>query len=404
MRLSIHTLGDFDIYLGNQSQLKESSRSYKLFKLFEYFITFRGRKLLPETIIENLWQDKESNDPKNVLRTQIFRLRQIMKKILPDDVDVSKYYDISFSNGYYIFELGELTSLDIDEFERLIDKGDSIKAENIDEAIEFYGKALKLYKGPYLSENSYEAWLVPIRNHFSRLYLKTIFKLIEALNEKEDNHSIIELCEEAIIIEPYEEALHIYLIEAMLKTGQIRNAMSHYEYIASLLSKELGVKSSLGLKNIYRKIQSYYDEKSESDIDNIKAKLEESSLSGAMLCDSEYFKFLYNIAKRKGLRDGIVDYMSLITMSCDERTMKSEDELKKFIKAMSNVLEKSLRKGDVYSYWNEKQILVMLHGAREDSLEKVETRIRENFKSMVLTNNCKIGIEFVPLNTERNII
>ena len=404
MRLYIHTLGDFDISFGEQSQLKESSRSYKLFKLFEYFITFRGRKLLPETIIENLWQDKESNDPKNVLRTQIFRLRQILKKILPNDIDASKYFDINFNNGYYSFELGELTILDIEEFEKFIDRGDSKKSDNIDEAIELYHKALKLYKGPYLSENSYEAWLVPIRNHYSRLYLKTLFKLVEVLKEKEDYISIIELCEEAIIIEPYEEALHIYLIEAMLKTGQIRNAMSHYEYISSLLNKEMGVKSSPGLKNIYRKIQSYYDEKSESGIENIKTKLEESTLNGALLCDSDYFKFLFNIGKRKGLRDDITDYMSLITIGCEDKSINNEEELKKLIKAMSTVLEKTLRKGDVYSYWNDTQILIMLHGAKVESLGKIETRIRKNFNSVVTSNNCKINIEFLPLTSEKNIV
>jgi len=154
MELYVHTLGDFDISFGGQSLLKESSRSYKLYKLFEYFITFRGRKLLPETIIENLWQSNESNDPKNVLRTQIFRLRQIFKKILPKDIDESKYFNISFSNGYYCFEIGELAILDVAEFEKYIRQGDSKKSENIDDAVKLYKKALKLYKGAYLSENS----------------------------------------------------------------------------------------------------------------------------------------------------------------------------------------------------------------------------------------------------------
>ncbi|HPL54644.1 MAG TPA: BTAD domain-containing putative transcriptional regulator [Bacillota bacterium] len=404
MRLYIHTLGDFDISIEGRSLMENSSRSYKLIRLFEYFITFKGRKLLPETIIENLWQDSESDNPKNVLRTQIFRLRQTMKRIIPESLDMSKYYNISFNNGYYTFELGELAVLDTIEFESLIGQGESKRLESIDESIELYCKAIKLYKGQYLSENSYEAWLVPKRNYYNMLYLKSLLRLVEMLNEKEDYGRIIELCEEAIIVEPYEEALHICLIEAMLKIGQIRNAMSHYEYIAFLLNKEFGIQSSPGLKKIYSKIQSCYDEKNESDIRNINAKLEESSPNGAMLCDSEYFKFLFNINKRKGLRDGIVDYMSLITINCDKRTMKSEDDLKKYVKTMSGVLEKSLRKGDVYSYWNDKQILVMLHGAKEDSLKKVESRIRDNFNNSIMTDNCKIGIEFLPLNSNKYII
>lgn len=404
MRLHIHTLGDFDITYGENSILKKSSRSYRLFKLFKYFITFRGRKLLPETIIESLWENNESCDPKSVLRTQIFRLRQILSKIPMQEIDKSRYFNISFSNGYYCFELGDMTILDTEEFEKYIGQGNSKKFDDINETIELYRKALSLYKGPYLLENSYETWLVPIRNHYSRLYLKTFFKLMEILKEKEEYLSIIELCEEAIIIEPYEEALHIYLIEAMLKTGQIKNAMSHYEYITSVLNNELGVKSSPGLKNIYRKIQSYYDEKSEAGIESIRTKLAEDFLDGALLCDSDYFRFLFNIGQRNSFRDGKMNFISLITIGCENTNEHSKEEINKYVKAMSNVLEKSLRKGDVYSFWNDTQILVMLHGAKEESLEKIETRIRKSFHSIAKTNNCNLGIEFLPLTSKQNIV
>lgn len=60
MKLYISTLGVFDIELGDKSLLREASRSYKLFKLFQYFLTFRNNKILPDTIIDNLWPDHES--------------------------------------------------------------------------------------------------------------------------------------------------------------------------------------------------------------------------------------------------------------------------------------------------------------------------------------------------------
>lgn len=405
MELRIHTLGDFDISFEEQSILGDTNRSYKLIKLLEYFITFRGRKLLPETIIENLWSDNEYSDPKNVLRTQIFRLRQILKKTPAKDIDISQCFNISFSNGYYCFELGKQAVLDVEEFENYINQGDKVKENDIDEAIKLYKKALQLYKGPYLSENAYEVWLIPVRNHYRRLYLKTIFKLLEMYKEKEDYASIIEQCEEVIITEPYEEALHIYLIEAMLKIGQIKNAMSHYEYVTSLLNKEMGVKSTPALKSVYRKIQSYYDEKSETNIKSIVTKLEESSVDGALLCDSDYFRFLYNIEKRKSLREeGKSIIMSLITLDYQGKDKNKNDELTKIIKIMSGVLQKSLRKGDIYSFWNDTQILIMLNGAKEEGLEKIKTRIMRNFNNAAKTNICKINVEFLPVMEDRNII
>ena len=166
----------------------------------------------------------------------------------------------------------------------------------------------------------------------------------------------------------------------------------------------MGIESSQGLKNIYRKIQGYYDEKSDTDIKNIKVKLEESVIDGALLCDSDYFKFLFNVQKRKGLRDENSGFMSLITLSFDDKKGYKGEELNKITKDMTEVLKKSLRKGDVFSFWNDTNILIMLNGAKEGNLKEIETRIWKNFRSIVKTNICDISIKFLPLSSKESIV
>jgi len=404
MYLHIKTLGDFDICCGNESLLEETKRSYKLYKLLQYFITFRNKKLLSEVIIENLWQDQESNDPKNMLRTQIFRLRKMIKKYLPTDADESKYFCINFANGYYCFETGELVVLDFVQFEELINQAMEKENEDVDKAIKLYEEAFYLYRGPYLSVNSYEVWLVPIRNHYRRLYIKSLLKLIELYKQKDEYNKIIELCEKAIIIEPYEESIHICLMEAMLKLGQIKSAMSHYEYISSLLSKELGVKSSPGLKEIYKKIQSYYDEQGETDLNSIKNKLEEGPVEGALFCDLDYFKFLFNVEKRRSTRNENIGYMSLITLKGDNKDARKSDGLSKNTKVMLDVLEKTLRKGDVYTSWNDNQMIVMLTNAKKEGLKTIENRIKSYYYKVTKNYSDDISIKFTPLSSDNGFI
>lgn len=123
MKFYISTLGEFDIKVDGQSILRDSNRMYRIYKLFEYFLTFRNKKLLPETIIDNLLSDSESEDPKNMLRTQIFRLRKIINALIPKGELPEKYMNLNFTNGYYCLEIGENTIVDIDVFENLIQKG-----------------------------------------------------------------------------------------------------------------------------------------------------------------------------------------------------------------------------------------------------------------------------------------
>ena len=137
MKFYISTLGEFDIKVDGQSILRDSNRMYRIYKLFEYFLTFRNKKLLPETIIDNLLSDSESEDPKNMLRTQIFRLRKIINALIPKGELPEKYMNLNFTNGYYCLEIGENTIVDIDVFENLI-QGDKEREYDIESAIESY--------------------------------------------------------------------------------------------------------------------------------------------------------------------------------------------------------------------------------------------------------------------------
>ena len=399
MKLYISTLGEFDIKLDGQSILKDSSRMYRIYKLFEFFLTFRNKKLLPETIIDNLLSDSESDDPKNMLRTQIFRLRKIINSLIPKGELPESYLNLNFTNGYYCLEIGENTIVDIDVFESLIQKGDKEREYNINSAIDNYQNAIGLYKGLYLSDNAYEVWLVPTRNYYQRLFLKTLYKFIELLRKNEENERIVALCEETLLIEPFEENIHIELIEALLKIGQNKSAMQHYEYALNMLEKELDAKPSAKFISFNNKIQNYSTRNDDLDIAAIKKNLEEKSPEGAMYCSLDYFKFLFNIQKRKSLRNNEYDYLCTITINRSDNNYY-EPEIKKSLSDVFSVLERTLRKGDVFTSWNDNQILVMLHDVRENGTEIIKERLINKLREYTRINKNEIKMIFQPILME----
>ena len=68
-------------------------------------------------------------------------------------------------------------------FEQAIEKGNKLRDDNPEESIEAYKEVVSIYKGEYLSETDYEDWLIPIRNRYERLYLQSLFKLLELLRK-----------------------------------------------------------------------------------------------------------------------------------------------------------------------------------------------------------------------------
>ena len=395
MKFYISTLGEFDIKVDGQSILRDSNRMYRIYKLFEYFLTFRNKKLLPETIIDNLLSDSESEDPKNMLRTQIFRLRKIINALIPKGELPEKYMNLNFTNGYYCLEIGENTIVDIDVFENLIQKGDKEREYDIESAIESYQNAISLYKGLYLSDNAYEVWLVPTRNYYQRLFLKTLNKYIDLLKRNEENEKIVNLCEKSLLIEQFEESIHIELIEALLKIGQNKSAMQHYEYALNMLEKELDAKPSAKFINYINIIQNYTSRNNDLDIEAINKSLEEELPEGAMYCSLEYFKFLFNLQKRKSKRNNEYDYLLSIMINSNNN---------KSINDVFSVLKKSLRKGDVFTSWNDNQILVMLHNVKENGTETIKERLTDNLINYTRINRNEIRLIFQPVSMENTIL
>lgn len=406
MKLYINTFGGFDIKIEGQTIIRESSRTYKLYKLFQYFLTFRGKKVLPETIIDNLWSDSESSDPKNMLRTQIFRLRKAIKEFLPLNVKEEDYVTINFINGYYCLELGRNAVLDMDEFESLLSRGDDEYSRNADEAALLYEKAVNSYRGMYLSENAYEVWIVPTRNYYHRLYLKTLYRLIEILRDKKDYDKIISLCEDSLLIDSFEEEIHINLIEAMLRLGQSKSAISHYDYAFSLLEREFATPPSAKFTELQRKLQPNSADKDETDIFQIKKELDNCCDDGPMHCEFDYFKFLFNIQKRKSLRNNENDYLGIISLNGVNGRGNNGHGLNpaQWTENMRLLLEKSLRKGDIYTFWNDRQILILLHNVKDNSISAVKDRIKKTIKNYNGTYSNYTSITFQPIISEDIII
>jgi tetratricopeptide (TPR) repeat protein len=230
-----------------------------------------------------------------------------------------------------------------------------------------------------------------------------LYKLIKLLKKNEENERIITLCEETLLIEPYEENIHIELMEALLRTGNNKSALNHYEYSLNMLEKELDAKPSQRFTDFIKKIHNNTPRKNDLDISEIRKNLEDGISEGAMYCSLEYFKFLFNIQKRKSLRNNENDYLCIITINRNKSSFY-EPVTKNGINDIFMVLEKSLRKGDVFTSWNENQILIMLHDVKNNGTEIIQERLTNNLKEYTKTSTNEIRMIFQPLCSENTVI
>ena len=398
MIIEVFTFGDFDIKINKKSVLEKSNRANKKLELFKYFIAYKNKKLVPETIVEDLWTGDEIVDPKSALRTQIFRLKRNMKKLgLMGDGTCKNSVELSFENGFYIFHSGPNFIIDVDVFEENIRFADSIKETDSNHAIQKYSEALRLYRGQYLAENPYSEWIYPIRNRYHRWYVQAVLNLMELLKAQKRYSEIVEMYETTVTNEPYEEGIHIFFLEALIELKQLKNALSHYNYITGRMYREFSVEPTPALKNIYRRITADHDGNRITDLLFLGRNLsEDDKMEGALYCELDYFRTIYNLERRKSLRSDYTEFLGLVSVIMNEANISKQDR-ERAVGSLELLLINSLRKGDVFCRWNPSQILLLLTNVTEANLQLVEKRIQKRFKNTVDPKKFTIKIDFQPI-------
>ncbi len=390
--VKIYTLGDFDIRIDDKSILQSIGNQQRLKKLFKYFLTFNGKKLLPENIIEDICEEENFKEPLNMLRTQISRLRNIIDF---EKHNIEPFFTITYIDGYYVFQLEKNCWVDFIEMENCIDSHN--KGLDKDEIIEICKRGVNLYKGEFLGELGYKDWLIPVRNRLDRLYVNSLIQYLQVLKEKSMNNHIISICEEAIIFKPYEERIHIFFIESLVNLGQNQYALNHYKYFTTKMYNDLGEVPSNRLKDLYKKIKSR-EEKNYSFIslgvlDEVLA--ESNHLEGALICDNSYFKFLYNFKKRlkqRQIEDDV--FLGIITVEKTGYIEKMDDNIKSAMLILLDIIYIRLRNCDVITKWNDKQLLLMLSSLKEEDIESIIDRFKIYFDSKKPNDNIALNIKF----------
>jgi len=376
--LKVFTLGHFAVTSGRKVLSDDCKRSQQLWNLFKYILTYRNKGIIQENFFNVLWSDKECDNPSKALQNLIYRLRMLLNYgVLNKDGESI----INYSQGCYSWNKEFNYWTDVDEFEELYNKAKvSEKRDDTINAIELYERALMLYKGDYLSEDVYNEWVTTVRNYYHRIYMDIIGRLTKLLKQNGRIQDILKVCEEALMIEPFEETLHILYIEALIEAGNIKLAQSQYEYVTSMLYKEMGVKPSTALRNLYHQIKCK-DDKILLDINSIQEiMMDRSDSEGAFFCEPDTFISFYKLESRREARTGKVVFMAMLTIVRTKNRTNDSKILKKAMGMLLDMLIQDLRKGDVVSKWSESQIFVLLPGPTLEQANMVLARLLNKYE------------------------
>ncbi len=386
--LYVNLLGSFTLYRDPNGPIisEERSTSKILWAFLQYLLVFHDREVSQEELIDILWGDGSSSNPVNTLKTLLHRSRLLLEELgFPDGKKVLLY-----RRGIYSWSKDVNLILDTERFDSLYTSAENCLSN---------GKAaIQLYQGDLLPKVSGTPWALSLRTYYHGRFLKLCREIASSLMLEKHYDQVIDVCNRAIFVDPYDEHCHLMLMKALNATGQQQLALQHYSEMADLFMKQLGVSPSSDLLNFYRDMLKSTHEV-ELDLHVIRDQLlEKSPLYGAFYCELGVFQDIYRIEARNASRSGQCVQLIMLTVKSESRTAQGERfHINTAMQELYTAIQKNLRSGDVFTRFSSTQYLLLTPSVSYENGLKIIDRVLTAYGDSLSSHTVSVDYSLLPV-------
>jgi len=372
-RLEVRMLGEFSIRNDSQEISDSDNRSRKVWLLLAYMIYYRNRAISQAELLDLLWgEEADSSNPVNALKTMLHRVRTMLNQL----GDNMGYRLVIRRKGSYAWNTEIPLFLDVDEFEALCKAAQA--SDSPDEKLALLLQALELYRGKFLPKMLSESKMLPICSYYHNFYMDTVETALSLLEERNRPEEVESLCRQGIVIDPFCESFYRHLMRALLDQGNQMGAIQVFDDLSSLLYSEFGIMPSAESKALLREAECTVNGRVIS-FETVREQLQESSTSrGALLCDYDFFRVIYQMQSRAVTRSGDAVHLALLSVAGKDGVL-SKRSLDHCMNNLRDLIQMNLRRGDVASRCSVSQYVILLPQANYESSCQVLCRIIKAF-------------------------
>jgi pentatricopeptide repeat protein len=229
----IRTFGRFEIERDGKPLVFSRKVQKRPLSLLKALIAFGGRAVREERIADTVWPDSEGDLAIQTMSVALRRLRQLLG------------HEKAVRRREGILELDpRVCWVDAFSFERLLGKASSQREAGWgDRAAELEEKALALYRGPFLAEESGRSWTVSLRERMRSRYLSTVGRLGADHLRAGKWDKAREIFRRGIEVDNLAEEFYQSLMRCYLAEGRTAEALAVYDRLEKTFSS-LGVSPS----------------------------------------------------------------------------------------------------------------------------------------------------------------
>ena len=388
-RIEVRMFGEFSITINGNTLTNLKGRTKRVWMLIQYLIAERSDPVPMDRLLREIWDGRACGDPENALKNLVYRARTLLRELSGDQ---SQF--IVFLNGTYAWNNQYECAVDSEQF---LDCCAKAKREKVQEKrIDWCRRAIVLYRGGFLPKSAYSTWVILRRARYAEHYSRCVLQLCRLLGEQERYAEVVPVCEGALRLFPYEEPMHVLLLQAYVNLGRRSKAFDHYNRVVKMFYREFGV----DLGDVLRPYSARPAESArpESDLETIRSDLrEKTEARGAFFCDYDMFKCLYRSQMRIIPRTGHSVFLLLFSITAPDGGPPEPEAAKYAAEKLKDAILTSLRKGDSVASCSSTQYIAMLQTVTAENAQGVVQRILRRFRFEYRRDAVKIDTKITSL-------
>jgi DNA-binding SARP family transcriptional activator len=249
--LKIYTLGSFGLLKDDEPLQFSGKIQKKPLLLLKALVALGGKNVREERLSDLLWPEADGDQAYNAFRTTLSRLRQLIGNEKAIDYHEGKatidprYCWVDAWAFERIFEQIEAEYRRNGEGETR-GRGEDIKVFRLIE------KAISLYKGHFLADETDEFWTTSYRERLRNKYLHLITILGDYLKNSEQWEKAVECYQRALEVDQLAEEFYQNLMICYKQLGQNAKAIEVYKRCRKMLTSVLGIEPSPKTEAIHK--------------------------------------------------------------------------------------------------------------------------------------------------------
>lgn len=249
--LTIQTFGDFRVRKNTSPPEEIRWEGSKPKLLLKSIIVHGGYDIPKEILIEDIWPETTESSGEKKFKVNLHRLRKSLEPRMGKQTG-SSYLKLE---GGYVSLDDSLVTVDVQQFMSLYAQGREHETIDPDRAVDCFEKALRIYRGEFLSEDPYADWAAQKRLEFSGIHME-ILERSARIHEAFGRIPMAAGClRKLIAADPLRESAYQWLMRLYYENGMKNSAIRIFHDCITTLKQEIDADPDAKTLEMYHRIQ-----------------------------------------------------------------------------------------------------------------------------------------------------